>query len=318
MSDQNAGDLELGAPESEFPPLGSVLRAAREARGLSLSEVAMALKLSVRQLEAIEQESFADLPGPAFVKGFVRNYGRHVGVNVEPMIAARWPTSPAASVDLKPMTNAGGTLPVSGERSHGRRLVFPLLLVLVLTGTLAWYFDGFDPYSGAEPAATLGEPSGATAIELPPLHEGPSDEAVLEAESLVPPQPAEPPVSVADVAQPLAAAPESLTAAPVEASPEPSVPPPAVADAAPDAVVSAPGRLVFRLDDESWLEVRDRSDRRLYSGLGTPGSVRVVQGQRPFAITIGNARAVKLEHAGREVDLKPHTSSGGVARLTLE
>lgn len=325
MSEYSTDGNESGVPtEATVPPLGAVLRAARESRGESLSEVAMALKLSVRQLEAMEQERFADLPGPAFVKGFVRNYGRHLGVDVEPMIAARWGVPAATSIELTPMTNAEGTLPVSGTPSRISRVLAPLLLILLLGGGLAWYFDGFDPHPAApeaEPAAALAPdetPQPEAEGYPPPLAEG-SEEAAVEP----PPAAAElTPVPPAPVTEPES---QPAPAAPTVAAETPAAPAagdvqaaaPSAAESAAD-LASGPGRLVFRLDQESWLEVRDSRDRRLYSGVGSAGSVRVVQGQRPFSIVVGNAAGVRLEHAGSEIDLAPHTSSGGVARLQVD
>lgn len=307
-------------PSSEVPPLGPVLRAAREARGESLADVAAILKLSVRQLEAIEGERFGDLPGPAFVKGFVRNYGRHLGVDVEPMIAARWAGGATSGVQLTPLTNAEGILPQSGERPGLRRFILPVLLVLVIALGLAWYFDGFDPQGAAEV-------SGAAAPEVPASAEveGFPPAADEEAVEVAPPIPLPPEPMVL---------PEQL----IETGPDVEVPPPApqqrvetpapaASDPAaietpaietPEPAAAGPGRLVFRLDEESWLDVRDARERRLYSGISAAGSVRVVQGQPPFTVVIGNARAARLEHGGREVDLAPHTSSGGVARLRVE
>ena len=313
MSDQSPDDDFQ--PQQELPPLGAVLRAAREARGESLSEVAMALKLSQRQIDAIENERFSELPGPAFVKGFVRNYGRYLGVDVEPMIAAHLGVAAASSnVELRPLGNARGTLPVSGSRPVVRRLLLPVLLVAAVGLALAWYFDGFDPNPEVE-SVTVDESGVAPAdVETPGL--APYDEA---GETLQPPEaePANEPVvpaeALSDASGPAAPV---VTAEIIPVAP-PVVEAPAVAEAEV-GVASAQGRLVFRLKGESWIEVRDGGDRRLYSGLSDAGSVRVVQGQRPFAVTIGNAAGVELEHAGRAVDLAPHTSSGGVARLTVE
>lgn len=312
MSDQSPDDDFQ--PQQELPPLGAVLRAAREARGEPLSEVAMALKLSQRQIDAIENERFSELPGPAFVKGFVRNYGRHLGVDVEPMIAAHLGGAAASSVELRPLGNARGTLPVSGGRPVVRRLLLPVLLIAAVGLALAWYFDGFDPNPEVEPV-TLDESGVAPAdVETPGL--APYDES---GETLQPPEaepanePVVPPEALSDTSGPAAPV---VTAEIIPVAP-PVVEAPAAAEAEVEAV-SAPGRLVFRLKGESWIEVRDGRDRRLYSGLSDAGSVRVVQGQRPFAVTIGNAAGVELEHAGRSVDLASHTSSGGVARLTVE
>lgn len=302
-------------PPSEFPPLGPVLRAAREARGESLADVAAMLKLSVRQLEAIEGERFGDLPGPAFVKGFVRNYGRHLGVDVEPMIAARWTGGAAAGVQLTPLTNAEGILPQSGEQPGLRRFILPVLLVGVVALGLAWYFDGFDPQGVAEV-------SGAAAPEAPQSAEveGFPPEAEEEGVEVAPPIPL-PPEPMVLPEQLIETVPEVEASSPALPQPVETPAPVASEEASvetPEPVAAGPGRLVFRLDDESWLDVRDSRDRRLYSGISAAGSVRVVQGQPPFTVVIGNARAARLEHRGREIDLAPHTSPGGVARLRVE
>lgn len=308
------------APPSEFPPLGPVLRAAREARGESLADVAAMLKLSVRQLEAIEGERFGDLPGPAFVRGFVRNYGRHLGVDVEPMIAARWAGGAASGVQLTPLTNAEGILPQAGERPGLRRFMLPVALALVIALSLAWYFDGFDPQGAAEVSGT-GAPEVPAAAEAEGFPPATDDEAVELAPPVpLPPEPMVLPEQLIDTAPeveapPAAQQPPAETPAPAAGEPVAIETP---ATAAPEPVAAGPGRLVFRLDDESWLDVRDARDRRLYSGISAAGSVRVVQGQPPFMVVIGNARAARLEHGGREVDLAPHTSSGGVARLRVE
>jgi cytoskeleton protein RodZ len=54
--------------------LGTYLRALREASKGSLEEMARATRVSLRQLEALESDSFSELPAPVFVKGFIRAY----------------------------------------------------------------------------------------------------------------------------------------------------------------------------------------------------------------------------------------------------
>lgn len=60
---------------------GALLRAAREERGMSLSEVAEATRVAQRQLEAIERSDFAALPGTPYAVGFARAYARAVGAD---------------------------------------------------------------------------------------------------------------------------------------------------------------------------------------------------------------------------------------------
>ena len=60
---------------------GEKLRRERELRGITLEEVAMATKIGTRNLRALEEEKFSQLPGGIFNKGFVRAYARYVGID---------------------------------------------------------------------------------------------------------------------------------------------------------------------------------------------------------------------------------------------
>lgn len=61
--------------------LGEKLRQAREARGISVTEVAEQTRISRLYLEAIENDDYRPLPGGIFNKGFVKSYARHVGID---------------------------------------------------------------------------------------------------------------------------------------------------------------------------------------------------------------------------------------------
>ena len=61
--------------------LGEKLRAAREARGIALREVADQTRISGRYLEAIEADDYKPLPGGVFNKGFIKTFARYVGVD---------------------------------------------------------------------------------------------------------------------------------------------------------------------------------------------------------------------------------------------
>ncbi len=65
---------------------GARLRAAREAAGLSVDQVAQQLKLAPRQVKALEDENFAELPGRTFSRGFLRNYARLLNLDAEDLL----------------------------------------------------------------------------------------------------------------------------------------------------------------------------------------------------------------------------------------
>jgi hypothetical protein len=61
--------------------LGEKLRAAREERGISIGEVAEQTRISPHYLASIENDDYKTLPGGIFNKGFVKSYGKYVGLD---------------------------------------------------------------------------------------------------------------------------------------------------------------------------------------------------------------------------------------------
>src|SRR5882724_369510 len=76
------------APVEAEVTIGARLREARERLGLSVSEVAQRLKFAQRQIEALEADQAAALPGLTFVRGFVRSYAKLVGLDADPLVSA--------------------------------------------------------------------------------------------------------------------------------------------------------------------------------------------------------------------------------------
>jgi cytoskeleton protein RodZ len=66
---------------------GESLRRERELRGISLREIADATKISIRFLQALEQDRIDVLPGGLFRKTFVRQYAKHLGLDCERLVA---------------------------------------------------------------------------------------------------------------------------------------------------------------------------------------------------------------------------------------
>ena len=91
-SDRNGrtlpGDADAAAAPAPDGP-GALLRAAREAAGLSLDAVAQQLKLAPRQVKALEDDDFGAPAGPArSCRGFVRNYARLLNLDAEDLLLA--------------------------------------------------------------------------------------------------------------------------------------------------------------------------------------------------------------------------------------
>lgn len=66
---------------------GEHLKREREMRGVSLEEISAATRISVRFLEALENERWEQLPGGIFNRGFIRSIARFLGLNEDNLIA---------------------------------------------------------------------------------------------------------------------------------------------------------------------------------------------------------------------------------------
>jgi cytoskeleton protein RodZ len=75
--------------------------------------------------------------------------------------------------------------------------------------------------------------------------------------------------------------------------------------------------LKFVFKGQSWVEVRDKQGKLLFSRLNSPGSDAEVSGKPPFNVIVGNAPEVQVFYDDREFDLEPHTKVA-VARFTVE
>ena len=287
------------SPVEEFRA-GDGLRRTREAQGLSISEVAHALKLNPRQIEALEAGRFDLLPGFAFTRGFLRNYARLLKIDPAPFLAQLEQPEADANVELAPSSNAQGEMPEIG-RGRFRRSVIPgILAALALLGVVVagWYYDTLRSKPTEELAASLPAPVEA----VPQSEPAPSGETVT-------------PVPVGPI-----------VAAPAEGTVAPPAAPVVAADAAPAAVpvaVEAPkaadgvDRLVFDFSQDAWVEIKDASGKIIFSRLGKAGSREQVEARAPFSLVVGNARYVKLERNGTPVNLSASTKVT-VARLKLD
>ena len=67
---------------------GQMLREARVNQGLSVEDVAKSLNLKPAQIVAIEAQDVSQLPGMVFMRGFMRNYAKKMGLDVDSVMAA--------------------------------------------------------------------------------------------------------------------------------------------------------------------------------------------------------------------------------------
>lgn len=61
--------------------VGTILKEARLAKGLSIADAEQATSVRARYLEAVENDEYEKTPGEVFLKGIIRNYGNYLGLD---------------------------------------------------------------------------------------------------------------------------------------------------------------------------------------------------------------------------------------------
>ncbi len=134
--------------------LGERFRAAREERGLTLSEVGEQLRIRSVYLSAIEEENWKAIGAPVYIRGFLRTYARFLGLDPEEAVGE--------------FNTASGVAPSSAPAiesrvSPGQRSMKPLLWI---AGIVAIALIGFVIYVYVSPprAVTTAQQSAAPAV----------------------------------------------------------------------------------------------------------------------------------------------------------
>jgi cytoskeleton protein RodZ len=148
---------------------GTWLRRQREAREISLREIAERTKISLRYLEAMENDRFEVLPAPVFAKGFLREYARYVGLSPDDVVnhylSVQQPQSSEESEDARRERQARGSWP------HWLTLIVAIVLLLGLVALLAFLSERWRQHraGGAEARPPSVAPLATPVPPAPPV-----------------------------------------------------------------------------------------------------------------------------------------------------
>jgi cytoskeleton protein RodZ len=95
-----------------MPDIGVTLQEARMRAGIDMSEVEAATKIRAKYLRAIENEEWELLPGPTFVKSFLRTYADYLGIDARLLVDEyKLRHEPPLEQDLQPISPSLGPEP---------------------------------------------------------------------------------------------------------------------------------------------------------------------------------------------------------------
>lgn len=264
--------------------IGETLRAAREGRGIPLETAAAQLRCDLRVIDALESGRFDELGPPVFARGHLLRYAALLGEPGEAMVE-EWSQIAAGGTAAELMRGLHG--PLGRDLRQVRRRLVSAAVLLSLVAIAVWGLQNL-PRRSTTVVANMGAatntatPTAVAPVAARPLRIAPAATAATAAAA---------PPAARVVADPPSIVPSPNTPATIGPSP--------IAAAPPRGLVQM--RVAFAAD--SWLEIYDARNRRLFFGLATPAVPVEVQGRAPLRVIVGNVPAATIELNGRRAEV---------------
>jgi cytoskeleton protein RodZ len=294
-------DLER-SPSNGDISAGALLRQAREAAGLHVAALAVAMKVPVKKLEALEADRYGDLPDTTFTRALAASVCRTLKVDATPVLERL----PQGRLPLLGRDDNGVNAPFRAPRSGSQpfftdnlsrpaMVVGALLLLAALVVLLAPNLPSFSLPDAINPQAGVaqGAPD-SVAVEVPtPVNSVAGDTATM---TLTP----SPGLSVV--------------------SSTPTVPSPTlvVTPTGAGGVDLANALVVFKAGQtDSWVQVTDAKGKNILRRNLQPGETVGAGGSPPLAVVVGRADAMEITVRGRAFDVKA-VSRDNVAKFEVK
>lgn len=315
MSEQQ---LENGSESVATAPAsaGQLLRNAREAAGLHVAALAVAMKVPVKKLEALEADRFDLLPDAVFVRALASSVCRNLKIDPAPVLARL----PHQDVPRLSATEGGINAPfhAAGEK---RNLTLPsffkqpvfLFVVLLLVGAVAVMFFPNLPQEKPAEEAAVQEAEQPLPVVQSQANEAPPAGQVMTEPAPIPPAPVS---VVAEATVPMPAVAASTPVLSVSA-PAAVVAKPAMAVASTPAAPAGVQQVLFRVKGPSWVEVTDAKGAVLMRRNLAQGEAVGTSGVLPLTVVVGRADVTEVEVKGKPLNLVP-LARDNVARFEVK
>lgn len=306
------------------PTAGAMLRQAREAAGLHVGALAVALKVPVRKLEALEADRHDLLTDAVFVRALASSICRTLKMDPQPVLARLPQMAAPRLIAASHSINEPFRAPSDGAPPTWLdQLTRPVFLAVfaLLLGALVLILLPKAQY--ADIAAPVGNSVVTNVPATPPAQSVP---AAADAVTAVVSPAVALPVAAPSAAAPAVAASLAATAGkgaasaarPPASSPAAAASEPPVAKAVADAPAApASGLIVFRTKSASWVEVTDAKGVVAVRKVLAAGEAAAASGALPLRVTIGRVDATQVHVRGKPFDLRP-VSRDNVARFEVK
>ncbi|WP_294765609.1 helix-turn-helix domain-containing protein [uncultured Rhodoferax sp.] len=290
---------------------GELLRAAREAAGLHVAALAVAMKVPVKKLEALEADRFDLLPDAVFVRALASSVCRNLKIDPAPVLS-RLPHQDVPRLST-PEHGINAPFHAAGEKrnlslpSVFKQPVFLVVVLLLLAALAVLFFPGLPQKAPTEDVATQEAEQALPVVQSQPTE-------VLQATPVV----AEPvaPATVVPVPVPMPALVAASAAVPVTSAAV-GVAPDTKAASAVTAPPAGGQQVLFRVKGSSWVEVTDAKGAVLMRRNLAEGEAVGTSGALPLSVVVGRADVTEVEIKGKPFNLSP-IAKDNVARFEVK
>lgn len=278
------------------------IRMKREALGLSLKDVFSLTRISVVNLEAIENGDFHDLPVPIYTKNFIKTYARVLDLDSKPILDSYQDYLNAQQIAQIPIPEA---VPEKEQEPFSERLPRYKKYVVAAVGAIAVVVvaiiiisqqNQFSPDVPVKPQAIVAPAQPAAAIDA---------SVNLPAPPVTPPQPVAQPVAAPETKQvqtqvlpPKPALPVKQSVVPLPTPAKQNVP--TVEKKEPVAISEGANALVIKATEETWLRMKI-DENPDFQVLLKPGE-QIGRKGTDFKVDIGNAGGITMKFNGKVIE----------------
>lgn len=265
-TDDRSEDRLVERPVEE-PSIGTALKKARIAAGLTVDEVSSTTRVRIPIVHAIEEDDFTRCGGDVYARGHIRTLARAVHLDPAPLVDAY----DAAHGGRPAPTPAAPMFDAERIRPERQRPNWTAAMVAAIVAVIG--FVGFTAFSGGDDKDKRPVAEGSAAPKPAPKQSGGKP----------------------------AAQPQQTPQAPQAPKPEPSD---SAIAAAPKDLVTV---VLTADTGESWISAKDHSGRLLFDGTLNQGESKTFTDKESVDLVLGDAGAVKLFVNGKEIkdDFQP-------------
>ena len=321
MSDSNQQQVTQDESQTEVAEQvmtelpGRRLREQRENNHLSQDEAAHHLRLDVQLIIALEDDDYSRLPSPAYICGYLRSYARLLKLPEDEIVQAYSHGKQIDAALIPQSVSIPAKKPIN--TAFIKTVIITIIIVLVVVGLYlaADKFDLFGPIR-TQKSSKLSMPVVPKALEQQSKDTVAADETTIQTQADAkdsevqqsPPslttEPGKtvvealptPKTKILDTSSPTLTPQAGVAAKPTTEATTANTP----AQKAAPSVKTAQLRLHFNGD--SWVEVTDKTGKRLVYHLVTKDTELNLTGEPPFTILLGNAPEVQVFYDGKEFD----------------